>query len=196
MRNTRTETSLATRANLIGIARTVFADTGYANASMDDFTAKVGLTRGAIYHHFGGKEGLFAAVVDQIDEEVEQRLKAASDAAGNPWEGFKLRCRGYLEAAVEPEVRRIILRDARAVLGDVSPAAQRRSVAEIQRVLEELMRERVIRQADAGILARMMYGVVTEAAFWIAEDESRHVFRLQQALPTLDALLDGMLLQQ
>lgn len=193
--NLRTEASVATRGNLIAIAREVFATVGYAQASMDDFTAKVGLTRGAIYHHFGGKEGLFAAVVDQIDEEVEQRLKASSGAADNPWDAFKRRCRGYLEAALEPEVRRIILRDARAVLGDVSAAAQRRSVAEFERVLDELMSNGTIRHADAGILARMLYGVVTEAAFWIAEDENRHMFRLQQALPTLDALLDGMLLK-
>lgn len=192
---TRMEMRSATRATLIDAARKVFATVGYANASMDHFTAEVGLTRGAIYHHFGGKEGLFAAVVDQLDEEVEQRLKAASEAAGGLWEGFRRRCLGYLEAALEPEVRRIVLRDARAVLGDVSEAAQRRSVAEIERVLSLLVAEGTIRPAEPNVLARMIYGAVTEAAFWIAEDESRHAVRLQRAIPTLDVLLNGLRLQ-
>lgn len=59
-----------TRKKLIEVARRSFTTYGYAETSMDKLTAEAGLTRGALYHHFGDKKGLFAAVVDQIDSEM------------------------------------------------------------------------------------------------------------------------------
>ena len=64
-RRTRAEME-ETRATLLATARTFFADRGYADTSMDELTAQAGLTRGALYHHFGDKKGLLAAVVDRI----------------------------------------------------------------------------------------------------------------------------------
>ena len=52
-----------TRAKLVAAARQAFGSIGYAAASMDDFTAEAGLTRGALYHHFGDKKGLLQAVI-------------------------------------------------------------------------------------------------------------------------------------
>ena len=60
-----------TRVSLLATARRAFAETGYAEAAMDDLTAQAGLTRGALYHHFGDKKGLLAAVVAQIDGEMD-----------------------------------------------------------------------------------------------------------------------------
>ena len=54
MSRARAEMIEDTRARLIASARRAFATQGYANTSMDDFTARAGLTRGALYHHFGG----------------------------------------------------------------------------------------------------------------------------------------------
>jgi AcrR family transcriptional regulator len=84
-----------TRATLLATARRVFSEHGYAATSMDDLTAQAGLTRGALYHHFGDKKGLLAAVVAQLDAETDQRLQAISDAADDAWEGFVQRCRAY-----------------------------------------------------------------------------------------------------
>lgn len=61
-----------TRKKLIEVARRAFAEYGYADTSMDKLTAEAGLTRGALYHHFGDKRGLFAAVVDQIDSQMAE----------------------------------------------------------------------------------------------------------------------------
>jgi len=63
MRRARQDMIAETRAKLIAAARQAFGTVGYAGASMDDFTSAAGLTRGALYHHFGDKEGLFDAVV-------------------------------------------------------------------------------------------------------------------------------------
>lgn len=194
VRRTRAEMIEETRARLLATARHAFATLGYADTSMDGLTAEAGLTRGALYHHFGGKEGLFAAVVEQIDTEVEQRLQAIEASAPDLWEGFRRRCRAYLELALEPEVRRIVLQDARAVLGDVSPVAQRHSIASICEILERLARQGVIARTEPQALARMIYGTVSEAAFWIAAPDEDHEGRLSQALDCLDLLLRGLLL--
>ena len=82
-----------TRGKLIEAARLAFGTVGYAQTSMDELTASVGLTRGALYHHFGDKKGLLAAVVEQIDAEMDDRLQAVSDTAHDAWEGFRSRCR-------------------------------------------------------------------------------------------------------
>lgn len=78
MSRSRAEMIAATRAKLLAAARLAFQQAGYAATSMDDFTASAGLTRGALYHHFGDKKGLLAAVAAQIDDEIDQRLNAIS----------------------------------------------------------------------------------------------------------------------
>jgi len=192
-RRTRAEMIEETRAKLVAAARVAFGAHGYANTSMDDFTAAVGLTRGALYHHFGDKRGLLAAVVEQIDEETDARLQAVSDAAPDAWAGFRDRCRAYLRMAQEPEMRRIVLQDARAVLGGASPVSQQFCVTSMTELLEGLMRGRAIRRADPQALARLVYGALAEGAFWVAESEGDgDGERLDRALQALDVLLDAL----
>lgn len=181
-----------TRASLLATARQCFSQRGYADTSMDDLTAQAGLTRGALYHHFGDKKGLLAAVVEQIDAEMDARLHAICDAAHDPWEGFRSRCRGYLHMALEAEIQRVVLRDAKAVLGGASPASQRHCIASMARLIDHLMQQGVIAKADAQAIARLIYGSLAEAAFWIADGDQGDV-RLAHALAGLDLLLRGLL---
>lgn len=190
VRRTRAEME-QTRASLISTARRVFSEHGYAATSMDDLTAQAGLTRGALYHHFGDKRGLLAAVVDQIDAETDARLQAISDQMDDPWEGFRQRCGAYLDMALEPDIQRIVLRDARAVLGGASPDSQRYCVTSMQRLIEGLIERGVIAKVDALALASLIYGSLAEAAFWIAEGDDGDV-RLVQAKAALDLLLRGL----
>ncbi|TDF86198.1 TetR/AcrR family transcriptional regulator [Pseudomonas sp. H9] len=180
-----------TRATLLETARLVFSERGYADTSMDDLTAQANLTRGALYHHFGDKKGLLAAVVAQIDSEMDARLQALSDAHCDPWLGFTSRCRAYLEMAREPEIQRIVLRDARAVLGTPSPQAQMHCVQSLKQLLEQLMALGLVIQVDPQALASMISGGLTETAFWIAEGDKAND-RLPQALIAMERLLNGI----
>ena len=128
-----------TRARLLAAARLAFAEQGYAHTSMDDFTAAAGLTRGALYHHFGSKEKLLLAVIDQLEGEVGARLQAIADSAPTTREALRRRCQGYLELALVPELRRIILQDARAMFGDVPQAHQRLGIAALEAALQGLI---------------------------------------------------------
>ncbi|OZI58918.1 TetR/AcrR family transcriptional regulator [Bordetella genomosp. 1] len=189
VRRTRAEME-ATRATLLATARRFFAERGYADTSMDELTAHAGLTRGALYHHFGDKQGLLAAVVAEIDAETDARLLAAYASAPDPWEGFRRRCRAYLEMALEPEMQRIVLRDAKAVLGGASPDAHRHCLASMASLIANLMAEGIMAHADPQALASLIYGSVAEAAFWIAEGEDGGA-RLAQSVAALDLLLRG-----
>ena len=84
MRKPRQEMIAETRGKLIAAGRRAFGTIGYAEASMDDFTGEAGLTRGALYHHFGDKKGLLQAVIMEIDAEMtdaaERGLGRRSDA--------------------------------------------------------------------------------------------------------------------
>ncbi|MEQ9921622.1 TetR/AcrR family transcriptional regulator [Pectobacterium brasiliense] len=193
VRRTRAEME-ETRATLLATARKVFSERGYADTSMDDLTAQASLTRGALYHHFGDKKGLLAAVVVQIDAEMDERLQVISDTAEDAWDGFRRRSSAYLEMALEPEIQRIVLRDARAVLGGASPDSQRHCVESMQRLIDNLIRQGVVADADPQALASLIYGSLAEAAFWIADGEDGNA-RLAQGVAALELLLRGLLVK-
>ena len=189
MSRARAEMIEDTRARLIASARHAFATQGYANTSMDDFTARAGLTRGALYHHFGDKKGLLAAVVAQLDSEMDAHLQRITDEAVDPWSGFCERCHSYLRMAQDDEIQRIVLQDAPAVLGDTG--SQQHCVASLCQLLEALMQAGVIRRAPSLALAQLINGSLVNTALWIASDEPPSE-RLEQGLQGLELLLRGL----
>ncbi len=169
---TRSEMIVETRAKLMAAGRKAFAEVGYAEASMDHFTSDVGLTRGALYHHFGDKRGLFEAVVTEIDAEMTARLAIRTANAPNAWEAFLEQGIGYIEMALEPEIRRIVLRDGPAILGDPAswPSANG-CITAMKQSLEGLLESGIIADVDPEATARMVNGASCYAAQWIANAE-------------------------
>jgi AcrR family transcriptional regulator len=195
-RRTRHDMIQETRTKLMAAGRRAFAEMGYAAASMDDFTAEAGLTRGALYHHFGDKKGLFQAVVSQIDAEMAERLRQRADEAPSRWEGFVEEGIGYIEMALEPDIQRIILRDGPAVLGDPSswPSADG-CVAAMTASLEALQAEGVIRDVDPEATARLISGASCYAAQWIANSDDP-LATSRRATAAYRRLLEGLLLAE
>lgn len=181
------------RARLIAAARKAFAEQGYASASMDELTANAGLTRGALYHNFGDKRGLLAAVVNQIDAEMATRAQEIGAQAGDGWQALLAEGAAYIEMALEPEVQRIVLLDGPAVLGDPSRWASQNSCLEVtQQTLERLMAEGVVKPVDPEAAARLINGAALNAALWVAaSDAPRDV--LAKAIDAFRALATGLL---
>ena len=182
-----------TRSKLIAAGRQAFGELGYAEASMDDFTAAAGLTRGALYHHFGDKKGLFEAVIAEIDAEMNERLCAISGRAANRWQGFVEESVGYIEMALEPEIQRIMLRDGPAVLGDPSrwPNANA-CISSMTRSLTLLKQEGVVADIDPEATARLVSGASLYAAQWIANAEDPEATS-KMAVRAFNVLLEGLL---
>ena len=180
----RSETMEENRAKLIVAARKAFAEKGFAAASMDDLTASVGLTRGALYHNFGDKKGLLAAVVDQIDSEMAQRAKAEAAEVVDDWERLLAEGIAYINMALDPEVQRIVLLDGPAFLGDPAQWPGQLSCLESTRQSLINMRERgVIKPVDAAAAAYMLNSAAMSAALWIAASQDP-----QKALPDIIAV--------
>jgi AcrR family transcriptional regulator len=182
-----------TRAKLLAAGRKAFGSIGYAQASMDDFTAEAGLTRGALYHHFGDKKGLFEAVVTQIDGEMTDRMNAAFDSAPTRWRGLVDECTAYMQMALEPEIQRIVFRDGPAVLGDPSmwPNASG-CVAMMTASVELLKAEGVIADVDPEAAARVINGALGYASQWIANADDPEAVS-EKAVQAFKVFLEGLL---
>ncbi|MCM2442016.1 TetR/AcrR family transcriptional regulator [Agrobacterium vitis] len=193
MAKSRRETMEENRVKLIAAGRKAFAEKGYAAASMDELTAHAGLTRGALYHNFGDKRGLLAAVVDQIDSEMAARAQQIGFHAATDWQRLLAEGVAYIEMAMEPEVQRIVLLDGPAVLGDPSQWPSQNTCLQItRRALESLIAQEVLKPVDAEAAARLLSGAALDAALWIAaSDDPENV--LPKAVEAFRAMAEGLL---
>ncbi|MES2741446.1 MAG: TetR/AcrR family transcriptional regulator [Pseudomonadota bacterium] len=159
----------STRSKLITAGRRAFASKGYADTVMEDLTADAELTRGALYHHFGGKKGLLEAVIAQLDEEASARLRSIVEHAGTPWEGFVEESVAWIELALDPEFRRICLVDGPSVLGEPSRwPSQSVCLADTRKSIELLLEQGVMAQVDPEATAYLINGAALNASMWIA----------------------------
>ena len=189
----RAEMIAETRAKLLAAGRKAFGTIGYSEASMDDFTAEAGLTRGALYHHFGDKKGLFEAVVLEIDSEMTARMEAAAKSAPTRWLGLLDECNSYIQMALEPEIQRIVFRDGPAVLGDPSSWPNAGGcVAMMTASVERLRDEKIIADVDPEAAARVINGALGYASQWIANAEEPEAVS-EKAVHAFNVFLEGLL---
>jgi AcrR family transcriptional regulator len=188
----RSETMQENRAKLIKAARKAFAEEGFSAASMDELTASVGLTRGAIYPNFGDKKGLLAAVVAEMDGEMAARAYAAGQKEADPWAALMAEGRAYIEMALEREVQRIVLRDGPAVLGDHSTwPSQNCCLQRTIAVVAKLIDDGVIKPLDVEVTARLISGAAMNTALWVgASDNPRESF--PKAIEAFETLCSGL----
>jgi AcrR family transcriptional regulator len=116
-RRTQADRSHATRAALLASGRALFAERGFAGTAREEIVERAGVTRGALHHHFGTKQDLFAAVFEELEAELAARIAAAAMAGAEPRDQLHRGCHEFLDAALDPAVQRIVLLDAPAVLG-------------------------------------------------------------------------------
>jgi AcrR family transcriptional regulator len=181
------------RLRLIAAARRAFAATGFAAASMDDLTAQAGLTRGALYHGFGDKTGLLAAVVAQVDGEMAARAHQAGASATDPWERLLAEGVAYIEMALDPEVRRIVLLDGPAFLGDPSRWPSQNACLNLtKQAVDDLIAAGVMRPVDIEAAARLLSGTAFNAALWVAASDEPHVV-LPKAIEAFRLMAEGFL---
>ncbi|MCH4542891.1 TetR family transcriptional regulator [Ochrobactrum sp. POC9] len=191
--NLRIKAMEENRVKLIAAARKAFAEKGYAAASMDELTAEVGLTRGALYHNFGDKRGLLAAVVSQMDSEMAARAQAIATRADNLWDELLAEGVAYIEMALDPDIQRIVLLDGPAFLGDPSQWPSQNSCLQASRQkMAKLIEQGVLKPVDPEAAARLLNGAALNAALWIAaSDDPKAV--LSKAIEAFQSLATGLL---
>jgi AcrR family transcriptional regulator len=102
---------------LIDVAEVCFAESGYAAASLDAIVAGAGVTKGALYHHFSGKQALFDAVFERVEDEASRRIQRALKGERDPWAKALAGLRAFLAVVQEPGYRRIVIQEGPSVLG-------------------------------------------------------------------------------
>lgn len=170
------ERAEATRGMLLAAARAAFGEAGFHATGTNEIVDAIGLTRGALYHHFAGKEGLFAAVFEEVAEDlVSQSNASVAGLSGDLWAQVCTAFCHYLDlVAVTDEYQRILLVDGPAVLGwKTWREMMGRFVASGTRsALEMLMDKGLVRQQPVAPLANLLQAALGDAALEIANSSN------------------------
>lgn len=173
------ENSAATRAALLKVARKLFAERGYADTATEEVVRRARVTRGALYHHFGGKQDLFEAVLHE--EQARLSIAVAKAAASKPDALSQLiaGCEAFLDECMEPAMQQIVLIDAPAVLGwakwretDASYYLEG-TKAQLQAAIDAGL----VPKQPVTPLAHVLMGALNEAAMLIANAEDKPAAR-------------------
>jgi len=189
----KAEQTAATRAALIAAARELFAARGYAAVGTEEIVRAARVTRGALYHHFRGKEDLFRAVFEEMEAELAQRLGAVAAGASDPFEALQLGAAGFLDACDEPAVQRIVLLDAPSVLGweEWRAIGERYGVGLVQLALQAAMDSGAIERQPLRPLTHMLLGALDEAALYVARADDAKRAR-KEVGQTVERMLEGL----
>jgi AcrR family transcriptional regulator len=174
MNETKAAQTLATKRELERVARELFAERGFRGVSSEELVAGAQVTRGALYHHYDGKEGLFEAVVDTLMQEVHAKLAKEAAAVPDPLRALERGIAVFLKVCSEPSVQRILLIDAPAVLGwpKWREMDAKYGLGLLKQALSAAMKARLLHQQDADVLAHLLLGALTEAAMLIARSDN------------------------
>lgn len=189
----KTEQAEKTRNSLEKVARRLFETRGFDAVSAEELVAAAGVTRGALYHHYNGKEGLFEAVVDGAMRQLHGKITAEARAAGDPLSALKLGAIAFLGLCTQPKLQRILFIDAPAVLGwkKWREMDARYGFGMLKGGLELAMHTKQIRQQPVDLLAHVLLSAMIEAAMVIAAAENKTAAR-QDAETVLTDLLAGL----
>jgi AcrR family transcriptional regulator len=191
--SSKAQQSEATRKKLIRVGRDLFARRGFNDVPTEEIVQRAGVTRGALYHHFRDKRDLFAAVVEQVEEEVTERVAAAALAETDAWEQQRAAIEAYLDVCLERDVQRIVLVDAPSVLGLAAwrEVEARYGLALVQAGLQSVIDAGYIEQQPVEPLAHLLLGALTEGGLLIGRAEDRAAAR-REVGDGLDRILQGL----
>lgn len=174
-RRTQTQRTEATRAALIAAARRLFTERGYENVGTEEVVRAAGVTRGALYHHFGGKPGLLEATYEQMEAESTERVAriVLGSELESPLDAMVAGIEAFLDECAEPELRQIALHDAPAVLGwerwrEIGAA---NGLGLIEASLAAAIEAGEIRDLPVKPMAHLLLGALDEAAMLVARTE-------------------------
>ena len=193
VKDRKAERSAQTRRLLLDVARRLFAEHGYAGTATEQVVQQAGVTRGALYYHFRNKQDLFRAVVEDLQEELMQRLLAAAAAEADPWQRLRAGMHAFLDACREPAIRRIVLLDAPSVLGWAAwrEIDARYGFGLLRAVLQGLMDAGLLEPQPVEPLAHVLLGALSEAGMVIAQADDVEAAR-DAVGASLDRLVRGL----
>jgi AcrR family transcriptional regulator len=195
-RRTQAERSAATQQALIGAARRLWGERGYAEVSTPEIAEAAGVTRGAMYHQYADKAALFRAVIEAMDEELMERLEALVAAAQptTPADTMHAMADAWLDVAGEPEIRQLMLLDGPRVIGwaEYREMSREGSIERAEELLSAAIEAGQLKPQPLRPLALVLFGALDEAAMYLAEAEDPERAR-EEVRAVIRDLIDGIL---
>ena len=174
-RRTQADRTAATKRALIDAARGLFADQGFSQVGTDAIVAAAGVSRGALYHQFGDKVELFAAVVEEVERDIAADLMAAAAAADSATAMLDAAMVQWLASCDDPAAQRIVLLDGPSVLGwhRWREICKRHVLGLIRTAVERGMSTGEFARGPVGPLSHALISVADEAALYVMAAEDR-----------------------
>jgi AcrR family transcriptional regulator len=187
------ESGRKTAAQLIAVARKFFTARGYSKTSLEDVVREAGVTRGALYHHFDGKKGLFLSVFDDVQAEIGHRIIEVDNSNLSIWDKFISCNRVFFEACLDSELQQIVLIDAPVVLGWTTwrKIDEERTLGILRSHLKELIDKEIIKPLPLEPLTHAISGANNETLLWIAESNDPKK-ALDEAWSTINGFLHSL----
>jgi len=177
----------------VSIARERFTEQGYAATSIEDIVQRAGVAKGALYHHFSGKEALFGAVYEAVLGDVVSAVMAAAGAAGDPWGAVRAGLAAFLDACLEPSFRRVVILESVSVLQQelTEGGIGDRELPMLRTVLTPLTTSGALPGVAVDSLAHVALGGLYGAALYIARSPDPTAARAEVDV-VLDTLVAGL----
>ncbi|WP_412539487.1 helix-turn-helix domain-containing protein [Longispora sp. K20-0274] len=169
-RRTQADRTGETTTGLLDAAAGLFGRDGYAATSIDEIARVAGVTKGAVYHHFEGKAGLFRAVFVRQERLLADALAGAAAGAPDAWAAVRAGCRAFLRASLDPVVRQVLVLDGPAVLGweTVRDLEREHTLAMLRRGIAAAADAGLVTPGDPDARTHLLLGALCEAALLIA----------------------------
>jgi AcrR family transcriptional regulator len=173
--------------------RELFAERGYGAVGTEEIVRAAGVTRGALYHHFRGKEDLFRAVFEEVERELTEEIAGIAASASDPYQALHAGAQAFLDACLDPAVQRITLLDAPSVLGWEAwrEVGSRYGLGLVQAALQAAMDAGLIARQPLAPLAHVVLGALDEAAMVVARAEDRRAAR-EEVGAVVDRLVESL----
>lgn len=171
----RQEYSSSTRKALLENAQILFTERGYAGTSLDEIVRAARVTKGALYHHYGGKLDLFEDAFRRAQKDASKSINRAVRKEKDPWARAQAGLRAFLDVCQEPAYRRLVMQEAPVVLGQqrFEEAEHNSTFGVVQKIVADLLKD-----ADAEIddelretFAYVFFGAMRSAGGFVADAE-------------------------
>lgn len=155
-------------------ARELFTERGYQGVPADEIVRAAGVTRGALYHHYSDKQGLFRAVFEQLEAEIMTEVESATKDAPNLPGGLLSALQAFLDSCERADIRRICLMDAPAVLGWTTwrEIEAEHGLGLVTTLIERAVAEGLLKPVPVPVLAQLVVSAVSEAALMITNADN------------------------
>ena len=191
--NVKAQQAEATRGALLGAARALFAERGYAGVATEEIVKRAGVTRGALYHHFSDKEDLLRALLHELSRELAEACATAALEKSDQWEQILAAVDAFLDACTDPAIQQIMLVDAPSVLGweewrEIDTAY---GLGLVTASLTAAMDSGLIERQPVPPLAHLVVGALDEAAMYIARAADQRVARREMGA-SVGRMIEGL----